>query len=67
MKYFYNSKFGLLIYPDNWWDVLRIWITRLLHPSLTNTWSGSPHWWKPSVHTVERKLEITEYPDEASA
>lgn len=68
MEYFYNPNYGVIMYPDSWWDVLRCWLTRLLHPSFKMTW---PFWKQRmrnrSVHTIERQLTETEYPDTATA
>jgi len=65
MRYMYNESYGVIIYPENWFDVIRSWITRIIHPSFRRTWS----WWafnKPTLGCIEHKLEITTYPDEAT-
>lgn len=67
MKYMYNEQYGILIYPESWWDVIRIKLTHLLHPSFKKTWKGNPYWYHKSVHTIEHELKKTQYPDECSA
>jgi len=67
MKYFYNNRHGILIYPDSWFDVFRLWLTRVLHPTLKRTWKGNPYWYRRLVHTLERTLEETNYPEESAA
>ena len=68
MTYYYNESYGVLIYPDNWFDTLRCLFTWILHPSFKRTWKGNPYWYKPHVAgCIEKKLEKTSYPDEACA
>jgi len=62
MEYMYNDEYGVLIYPNNWWDVFRLKIIKLLLPSFERTWKKNPYWYRTSVHTIEHKLRKTDYP-----
>jgi len=67
MKYYYNEDYeSIFIYPDNWWDVIRMWLTWFLHPSFKLTWKDQFQIGKKSSHTIERKLKETNYPHEVS-
>ena len=68
MKYYYNRNYGVILYPENWFDVLRCLLTWFIHPSFIRTWRSNPHWSKaPVVGCLEKDLVETEYPDLGSA
>jgi hypothetical protein len=65
MRYYYNQEYGIILYPDNWFDVVRSLLTVLIHPTFKKTWS----WWafnKQTLGCIEHELTETAYPDEAS-
>ena len=64
MQYLYHEEYGMILYPDNWFDVLRCALTWLLHPSFRRTWKYNSYWRKPQVMgCLERRLEKSKYPD----
>ena len=67
MKYYYNQDYGLILYPNNWFDVIRLFFTWILHPSFKRTWKGNPYWYKSNVvGCIEKELIETQYPNEVT-
>lgn len=69
MRYYYNKNYGMILYPTNWWDVFRNFVTWMIfYPKAERTWKGFfPYWKKPHViGCIEIELKETNYPDECS-
>lgn len=65
MKYLHNPNYGVVFYPENYRDVLRCLIIKLLCRKAKWTWNWTTL--NPVTWTVEHPLEETDYPDTASA
>lgn len=65
MKYFYNPHYGVILYPQNWFDALRCFFVWLIIPKFTRVWQGNPYWKTKAVvaGAIVKELEETKYPD----
>lgn len=68
MRYYYNQNYGIILYPDNWWDTLRCLFILLILPKFKRTWKGNfRYFYYPHMAgCIECKLKETNYPDEAT-
>ena len=67
MRYYYNENHGIILFPVNWFDVFRCWLTYLIHPRFKRTWKSNSNWRNPHViGCIENTLIETDYPDVCS-